>query len=76
MIVNNLKIRKIILIVFKVFFVGLILQFFLQTFVTFGLGWNNIFWKVVWAWKEILIILGCGFLVYIFAKEIDYKNIK
>lgn len=51
----------------KIFFWWLLLQFFLQTFVTYKLGWADGIWNVIWLWKEIfiLIFLWCvGFWIY------------
>lgn len=76
MIISNLKTRKVILLILKIFFVGLMLQFFLQTFVTFQLWWNNMFWKIVWAWKEILVITWTVTLLYLFAKRLNLKKFK
>ena len=51
------KIPVIIDWLIKIFLVWLLVQFFLQTFVTFRLWWDGWFWKVVWLWKEIIILL-------------------
>lgn len=51
------KIQNILLILIKIFFVGLLLQFFLQTFVGFGLWRNWPIWSLVWMWKEIIILI-------------------
>ena len=76
MIISDLKTRKVLLLIFKIFFVGLILQFFLQTFVTFQLGWNNLFWKIIWSWKEIFVVVWSLFLLYVFVKKFHWKKIK
>jgi len=52
---------KRLVIVSKIFFIGLLLQFFLQTFVTFKLGFDWTFWKMIWMWKEIVLIGLTGF---------------
>lgn len=44
----------------KIFFWGLLLQFFLQTFVTYQLWWADGLWNVVWLWKEIFILIFLG----------------
>lgn len=41
----------------KVFFIGLLIQFFVQTFVTYQLGWTGAFWSGVWLWKEFFILI-------------------
>ncbi len=51
------NLEKTLIILTKVFFIGLLLQFFLQTFVHFGLGrWHPI-WSGIWMWKEIIILI-------------------
>ena len=58
---------KIITTLYKVFFVGLLLQFFLQTFVTHQLGLDAEWMKYVWLRKEwviaILWILALGHII-------------
>lgn len=76
MIISNFKIRKILILLFKIFFVWLILQFFLQTFVTFELGLDWTFRKVIWSWKEIFIVVWAIFIFYIFIKKNHWENIK
>ena len=52
----------------KIFVIWLLLQFFLQTFVTFQLGRDGKFWTLFWMWKEfILLIFVVILLRYIFA---------
>jgi hypothetical protein len=70
----NLKTRNVLLLVFKIFFVWLFLQFFFQTFVTFELWWKGIFWKIVRAWKEILIVLWSVFIFGFFVKKIRFRS--
>jgi hypothetical protein len=50
------KAKNILVIIAKIFFLGLILQFFLQTFVTFSLGFEGTIWSVIWMWKEIIVM--------------------
>jgi len=40
----------------KIFFIGLIIQFIAHTFVTYTLGWDNIFWNIVRMRKELWIV--------------------
>ncbi len=55
---NKLDImKKRILLLTKIFVIGLLLQFFVQTFVTFELWFTGTFWDLVWLWKEIFIII-------------------
>ena len=49
--------KKIFISLYKVFFVGLLLQFLLQTFVMFKLGIDAPWMKYVWLWKEGIIAL-------------------
>ena len=70
------KISNIMLIVTKVFIVGLLIQFFLQTFVNF---WLNLQWgfrTIIWLWKEILVfwILIYGIKEYL--NQDDKLNFK
>lgn len=67
------KIIKNLILVAKIFLIWLLLQFFLQTFVTFRLGLDWTFWKIIWMRKEIIIIGLMGFLGRYFWKQ---KNIK
>lgn len=56
------KISKWLEIAIKVFFIGLLVQFFLQTFVTYQLGREGGIWSLIWLWKELLILLFAGIL--------------
>ncbi len=67
------RLIKILTIVAKIFFIWLLLQFFFQTLVTYKLGLDSSFWKIVWMWKEIIIIGLLGFLARYFWKN---KNLK
>ena len=41
----------------KIFFIGLLIQFFLQTFVTYRLWWDGWIWTFIRLWKEIIILI-------------------
>lgn len=71
---NENKLIKTLTVIAKIFFIWLLLQFFLQTFVTYklGLDWN--IWKIVWMWKEIIIIGLLGFLARYFWKTKTLKS--
>ena len=57
-----------IVLLCKIFVIWLLLQFFLQTFVTFKLGRDGKFWTLFWMWKEfILLIFVVILLRYVFA---------
>ena len=52
----------------KIFVIWLLLQFFLQTFVTFELGRDGKFWTLFWMWKEFILLAFVLILLrYIFA---------
>ncbi|MCX6825523.1 MAG: O-antigen ligase family protein [candidate division SR1 bacterium] len=63
------KLIKTLTLVAKIFFIGLLLQFFFQTLVTYRLGLTGAFWKVFWMRKEIIIIGLIGFLGRYFWKN-------
>ena len=57
-----------IVLLCKIFVIWLLLQFFIQTFVTFKLGRNGKFWTLFWMWKEfILLVFVIILLRYVFA---------
>lgn len=53
----NISAKNILTTLIKILCIGLFLQFFVQTFVTFGLGWDGKWRSVLRAWKEILLLL-------------------
>ena len=52
---KSLKQRLVLLC--KIFVIWLLLQFFLQTFVTFKLGRDWRFWTLFWMWKEFILLI-------------------
>ena len=61
----------------KIFLVWLLVQFFLQTFVTFKLWWDWWIWKIIWLWKEIIIllfILIVGSWIFVAIKNKGFKG--
>ncbi len=72
---NNPKIANTLVILSKIFFIGLILQFFVQTFVTYRLGLDNWFFTAFWMWKEIIIVGLFGFLTYWTIKTKIWKTL-
>ena len=52
---KSLKQRLVLLC--KIFVIWLLLQFFLQTFVTFKLGRDGKFWTLFWMWKEFILLI-------------------
>ncbi len=69
---ENKTVQRLTLIA-KIFFIGLLLQFFLQTLVTYKFGRDGTIRKIIWMWKEIIIIGLIGFLTRYFWK---YKNFR
>ena len=69
------RIKKNLIVITKVFLWVLLLQFFLQTLVTFGFGRDGTFWSLIWMWKEFLIIALTIFVVYILAMKVDKEKI-
>lgn len=55
---------KILSIVSKIFLIGLLLQFFLQTFFTYKLGLTWPVWNIIWMRKEIMLIWIFWTLIY------------
>jgi hypothetical protein len=53
----------------KIFFIGLLVQFFLQTFVTYKLWLEGWIRQVIWLWKEIIILL---FILFVWAWIWEY----
>jgi len=72
----NSKLPHILKIVTKIFLVGLLLQFFLQTFVTYKLGLDWIFRKIVRMRKEIVLIGLFWLLAYIIQKNKLWKSLR
>ena len=68
------KIIKILTLIAKIFFIWLLLQFFLQTFVTYKLGLDWSIWKVIWMRKEIIVIGLLGLLTRYFWKNRNLKE--
>jgi len=70
------RIKKNLVVITKVFLWVLLLQFFLQTFVTFRIWRDGTFWKLVWMWKEFLVVALTIFVVWILAKKVEKEKIK
>ncbi len=68
------KIIKTLTLIAKIFFIWLLLQFFLQTFVTYKLWLDGTFRKIVWMRKEIIIIGLVGFLGRYFWKQKKFRS--
>ena len=64
--IRSKTIRERLILLCKIFVIWLLLQFFLQTFVTFQLGRDGKFWTLIRMWKEfILLIFIVSILRYI-----------
>ncbi len=50
---------------FKIFLIGLLLQFFLHTLFTFQFGFSWGFWNLIWLWKEVFIIIWAGVVAWL-----------
>ena len=61
---NIQKMKPRLLLLCKIFLIGLLIQFFLQTFVTFQLGRDGTFWQVVRMWKEFILLLFAVAILY------------
>ena len=70
------RIKKNLVVITKVFLGVLLLQFFLQTFVTFRLGRDGTLWTLIWMWKEFLIVALTIFVIRFFAKRVEKEKIK
>ncbi len=68
------KLIKILTVVAKIFFIWLLLQFFLQTLITYKLGLTWTFWKILWMRKELIIIGLIAFLAWYFWKRKNFKQ--
>lgn len=70
------RIKKNLVVITKVFLGVLLLQFFLQTFVTFRLWRDGKFWTLIWMWKEFLIVALTIFVIRFLAKRVEKEKIK
>lgn len=66
---NESKIIKIWTIITKIFLVGLLIQFFVQTFVTYKLHGDWTFRTFIWMRKEIILLGIIGFLIRFLSKR-------
>ena len=61
---SNERMSRMISFLYKFFFIGLLLQFFLHTFVMFRLWWIHVSWlEIIWLWKELFVVLWALFVV-------------
>lgn len=66
---NESKIIKIWTLITKIFLIGLLIQFFVQTFITYQLHGTGGIRSLVWMWKEIIILAIAWFLVRFLTKR-------
>ena len=55
--IRSKSLRHRLVLLCKIFVIWLLLQFFLQTFVTFKLGRDGKFWTIIWMWKEFILLI-------------------
>lgn len=72
---SKFKAKDILILISKIFLLGLLLQFFLQTFVTFSLGRDWTFWSLVWMRKEIIVVGLIGYASYRLIKTKSLKSV-
>lgn len=70
-------IQRILSILVQVFLVGLLVQFFLHTLVTYKFGLTGPVWSFVWLWKELLIafflFVVCG-AAFFFVRNVGLES--
>ena len=62
------------MILFKIFIIWLLLQFFLHTFITFKLWIDNSIMSVIWSWKEIFVVIWALVALYTIYKDKSRKR--
>lgn len=67
------KLTKIFVIIFKIFAIGLLLQFLLQNFVTYILWRSGWIWNLIRLWKEVILIWLLIFILYFLRKNKQFK---
>ena len=70
------KFTKFFVIVFKIFAIGLLLQFLLQNFVTYILWRSGWIWNLIRLWKEIILIWLLIFILYFLRKNKQFKDFR
>ncbi len=69
-------VKRNLALITKIFLWVLLLQFFLQTFVTFAIWRDWTFWTLVWMRKEFLIVVLFLFVVWILARKYREDKLK
>ena len=72
---SHFKAKDTLVLITKIFFIGLLLQFFLQTFISFWLGRNWSFWSLIWMRKEILVVWLIWYATYRLIKTKTLKSV-
>jgi hypothetical protein len=65
---------KRMILAYKIFSIGLLLQFFLHTFVTFKLNLTGTVMNIIWSWKEIAIVGGWILALIIMRQQKIWKS--
>ena len=71
---ENAKRESIIILLCKIFCIGLLLQFFANTFVSFIIGRNGTSAELFWLWKEIFAIVATAYAIYWIWKKQSWKK--
>ena len=67
------QLKSRIVLLCKIFVIWLLLQFFLQTFVTFKLWWNGKFRTLFWMWKEFILLIFIIILVRYIVSNLKWR---
>jgi len=62
-----------ILLILKILLIWLLLQFFLNTFISFELNLQGGFWSIIWMRKEVFIAILAIITVFFFSKNKQWK---
>jgi len=71
---NNIF-KNIFIILSKIFFIWLLLQFVLQTFVSFKLRLTGGIRDVIWIWKELIVVILAILAIIVLFKEKKRKEL-
>ena len=79
--VMRVSLNKIVKILCKIFFIGLLFQFFIQTFFTYKLWFSGSFRNCIWMRKEFILLCFWGLILRSVIKELpkyleSFKKIK
>lgn len=71
---ENRKRENIVVLLCKIFCIGILLQFFANTFATFILGRDGSAATLFWLWKEFFVLAASGYAMYRIRKKKEWKN--